>query len=104
MIEETEEADEKYVCKKNSQVVGFITARKDGYILELYVKSRFQGQRVGTCLLERLRENHNCLSVSVYKHNVNAVNFYKKKDFVRETDKCKPCSLTGFEKYRMKWP
>lgn len=56
MIDETKKADEKYVCKKNGQVAGFITARKDGYIFELYVESRFKGQCVGTQLLEKLRE------------------------------------------------
>ncbi len=104
MINETKNADEKYVYKKNGQVVGFITARKDGYILELYVESRFQRQCVGTQLLKKLKEKHTtCLNVSVYKHNINAVKWYEKQGFEKETDQCKPCSLTGFEKYTMKW-
>lgn len=105
MIDETKKADERYVYKKNGQVVGFITVRQDGYIFELYVESRFQGQCVGTQLLEKLKENHKCLTVSVYKQNIKAVKWYEEKQgFIREPDQCKPCSLTGFEKYRMKWP
>jgi len=101
--ETTEKADEKYVYKKKGKVLGFITARRDGYIFELYVESCSQGQHVGTELLKELRKNHKRLSVSVYKQNINAVGWYEKQGFVREPDQCKPCSLTGFEKYLLKW-
>ena len=104
MIENTQEANEKYVYEKDGIIKGFTTAGipddKD-YISELYVESQFQGQGIGKQLLNKLKENHTELTLDVYEMNANAIAFYKKRDFKVSGEK--KCPHTGSPKLDMKW-
>lgn len=77
---------EIYVYIIKERIVGFI-GLKNTYIEGVFVDKSSHCQGIGTALLNKVKEIRNkfTLSVytlSVYKKNTNAINFYKKNDFI----------------------
>ncbi len=68
-----------YVIKEN--IVGFIGLEQN-YIEGIFIDTNSQCKGIGTLLLNKVKENRNTLTLNVYKKNINAINFYKKNDFV----------------------
>ena len=68
-----------YVLKEN--IVGFIGINEN-YIEGIFIDTNNQCKRIGTSLLNKVKENRDNLTLSVYKKNINAINFYKKNDFI----------------------
>ena len=68
-----------YVLKEN--IVGFIGINEN-YIEEIFIDTNNQCKGIGTSLLNKVIENRDNLTLSVYKKNINAINFYKKNDFI----------------------
>ena len=68
-----------YVLKEN--IVGFIGINEN-YIEEIFIDTNNQCKGIGTSLLNKVKENRDNLTLSVYKKNINAINFYKKNDFI----------------------
>ena len=68
-------------------LIGFIAFR-EGWIDHLYVVPSFQGQGLGSALLERARSTFPRLSLWTFQRNRQAREFYEAKGFmlVRETD------------------
>ena len=52
------------------------------YIEGIFIDTNSQCKGIGTLLLNKVKENRNTLTLNVYKKNINAINFYKKNDFV----------------------
>lgn len=67
-----------YVIEEN--IVGFIGLDQN-YIEGIFIDTNNQCNGIGTSLLNKVKENRNTLTLSVYKKNINAINFYKKNDF-----------------------
>ena len=68
-----------YVLKKN--IVGFIGINEN-YIEGIFIDTNNLCKGIGTSLLNKVKENRDNLTLSVYKKNINAINFYKKNDFI----------------------
>lgn len=68
-----------YVLKEN--IVGFIGINEN-YIEEIFIDTNNQCKGIGTSLLNKVKENRDNLTLSVFKKNINAINFYKKNDFI----------------------
>ena len=68
-----------YVLKEN--IVGFIGINEN-YIEGIFIDINNQCKGIGTSLLNKVKENRDNLTLSVYKKNINAINFYKKNDFI----------------------
>lgn len=68
-----------YVLKEN--IVGFIGINEN-YIEGIFIDTTNQCKGIGTSLLNKVKENRDNLTLSVYKKNINAINFYKKNDFI----------------------
>lgn len=71
---------EIYVYVVGSDIVGFIGLDQN-YIEGIFIDTNNQCNGIGTLLLNKIKENRNTLTLSVYKKNINAINFYKKNDF-----------------------
>lgn len=72
---------EIYVYIIKEKVVGFI-GLDDNYIQGIFVDANNQYNGIGTSLLNKVKENKHNLTLSVYKKNINAINFYQKNDFM----------------------
>ena len=72
---------ELYVYLVNNKIIGFI-GMNTNYIEGIFVDTNSQHNGIGTLLLNKVKENRNNLILRVYKKNTNAINFYKKNDFI----------------------
>ena len=72
---------EIYVYINKGKIVGFV-GLDNNYIEGIFVDTNNQCNGIGTSLLNKVKENRNNLTLSVYKKNINAINFYKKNDFI----------------------
>lgn len=91
---------EIYVYILNEGIVGFI-GLNENYIEGIFVDTSTQRHGVGTSLLNKAKENRNDLTLSVYKKNRNAINFYKKNGFVVTSENID--SDTDEIEYTMTW-
>ena len=72
---------EIYVNVLKENIVGFIGINEN-YIEGIFIDTNNQYKGIGTSLLNKVKENRDNLTLSVYKKNINAINFYKKNDFI----------------------
>ncbi len=72
---------EIYVYVIKEKIVGFL-GLDNNYIEGIFVDTNNQYNGIGTSLLNKAKENKSSLILKVYKKNINAINFYKKNDFV----------------------
>lgn len=72
---------EIYVYTHKEKIIGFI-GLNENYIEGIFVDTNNQCNGIGTSLLNKVKENRNTLILSVYKKNINAINFYKKNGFI----------------------
>ncbi len=72
---------EIYVYEIKEKIVGFL-GLDNNYIEGIFVDTNNQYNGIGTSLLNKAKENKSSLILKVYKKNINAINFYKKNDFV----------------------
>lgn len=72
---------EIYVFIVKEKIVGFVGI-DNNYIEGIFVDTNNQSNGIGTSLLNKVKESRNNLTLSVYKKNTNAINFYKKNDFI----------------------
>lgn len=90
---------EVYVSDDNG-VNGFIGIAGD-YIAGIFVDSSARTGGIGSQLLDRAKENRQKLSLSVYKKNVTAVSFYRKRGFQIDAEGVDP--QTSESEYTMSW-
>lgn len=91
---------EIYVYIVGSDIVGFIGLDQN-YIEGIFVDTNNQCKGIGTLLLNKVKENRNTLTLSVYKKNTNAIKFYKKNDFVITSESID--KNTNEIEYTMEW-
>lgn len=87
-----------YVIEEN--IVGFIGLEQN-YIEGIFIDTNNQCKGIGTLLLNKVKENRNTLTLNVYKKNINAINFYKKNDFVIMSESIDKNTNEG--EYTMTW-
>lgn len=63
------------------ELVGFITVRRDGYILFLAVDPACRGQGIGKELVARIAEDHRSVTCHARTTNENALQFYEHLGF-----------------------
>lgn len=68
-----------YVIEEN--IVGFIGLDQN-YIEGIFIDTNNKCNGIGTSLLNKVKEDKDNLTLSVYKKNLNAISFYKKNGFV----------------------
>lgn len=91
---------EIYVYIIKEKIVGFV-GLDSNYIEGIFVDTNNQCNGIGTSLLNKVKENRNNLTLSVYKKNINAINFYKKNDFTVTSESID--ENTNEVEYTMTW-
>ncbi len=80
-VEEALPKAEIYVYVIENKIAGFIGLDHE-HIEGVFVDTNYQGHGIGGFLLEKAKEHRHRLTLSVYKKNKHAIEFYKKKGFV----------------------
>ena len=91
---------EIYVYVISQEIVGFIGVNNN-YVEGIFVDANNQCKGIGKSLLNKVKESRNNLTLSVYKKNENAINFYKKNDFIITSENID--KNTGEIEYTMIW-
>lgn len=89
-----------YVYIIKEKIVGFI-GLNNNYIEGIFVDANNQCNGIGTSLLNKIKDKRDNLILSVYKKNINAINFYKKNDFVITSESID--ENTNEAEYTMTW-
>lgn len=85
---------------KNNNILGF-TGVMDNYIAGIFIDKKYRNEGLGTLLINKLKTNYNLLILDVYKENINAYNFYMKKNFSVIDEKID--TLNNQVEYTMIW-
>ena len=89
-----------YVYIIKEKIIGFI-GLDNNYIEGIFVDTNNQCNGIGTILLNKVKENRDNLTLSVYKKNINAISFYKKNGFIVENKSID--KNTNEMEYTMTW-
>lgn len=71
---------EIYVYLEDEKIVGFI-GLNDNYIEGIFIDSKYQHKGISTALLKKTKELKDELTLSAYKKNTKAIQFYLKNGF-----------------------
>lgn len=71
---------EVYVCELDGNIVGFI-GLEEHHIAGMFIDKRQRSKGIGTSLIGFIKEKHFTLSLTVYKKNGNAMQFYQRHGF-----------------------
>lgn len=93
-------SSETYIFE-DEKIRGFISIINKNFIGALFVDNNMQNKGIGTKLINYCKNKYNELSLSVYKENINAINFYKKNGFIIVKE-CFDINSNNKE-YIMKW-
>ena len=89
-----------YICEINGEIVGFVGL--DGnHIAGLFVNEQHQSQGIGTSLIDFIKQQHFTLTLTVYRKNEKALQFYRKHNFVVMGERMD--TKTNEEELLMRW-
>ena len=71
------------------------------HIAGLFVDENYQSQGIGTSLIEFIKQHHFTLTLSVYKKNEKALQFYSKRGFAVTEERID--TRTGEKELLMRW-
>lgn len=91
---------ETFVYVDQNDIKGFISVIESEFIGALFVDVNYQGEGIGSKLIDYASEKYGDLELAVYKDNERAVKFYKEKGFeiIKEQETEDP----KFKEYIMK--
>lgn len=89
-----------YVYILDEKIVGFVSVNKN-YIEGIFIDINNQHSGIGTSLLDKIKENKDNLTLSVYKKNENAISFYEKNNFIIASENID--KSTNEIEYTMTW-
>ena len=72
---------ESYVCEDKHQIKGFISTIDDRYVGALFVDPKYQKQRIGSKLMNYVKNIYPELTLKVFAKNKDALRFYKNNGF-----------------------
>lgn len=69
------------ICEYNNQILGFISMIDAEYISYIYVDPMYQNKKIGTALIDILKEQKKTLKVKVFKEAKISIAFFLSKGF-----------------------
>ncbi len=91
---------EIYIYELEDKINAFVGV-DSGYIAGIFVSNGVQSKGIGKQLLDKIKEHYSELSLSVYKKNMKAVNFYQRELFAIKKEQID--ENTGEVEYLMVW-
>jgi putative acetyltransferase len=104
LIFSTVEESYAYVAEYGEEIVGFGNITSDGYLHRFYVHKDFQGQGIGSLLLEALEKKAKALGLKEIftEASITAKPFFLKNGYVVEKENVKVLREVSFINYKMK--
>jgi putative acetyltransferase len=98
------EKGEAFVAVIGEQIVGFGNLLSDGHLHHLYVHNDFQGQGVGSLLLEALEEKARSMGLHYIRTeaSITAKPFFLEKGYVLEEEQVKVRRGVSFINFKMR--
>lgn len=90
-----------FVYIEKGKAIGFISIIEGEFIGALFIDINSQGKGIGTELIDFAKKRYKKLSLAVYVENNRAVEFYKEKGFVIESEGINEDS--GYSEFIMSW-
>ena len=92
-----------YVAELKGEIVGFGNFTSDGYLQRFYIHKDYQGQRIGSCLLETLEEKARKLGLKemTTEASITAKSFFLEKGWVVKTQNTKIFRGVSFINFKM---
>ncbi|HIU63963.1 MAG TPA: N-acetyltransferase [Candidatus Avacidaminococcus intestinavium] len=90
-----------YVYTEHNCLKGFLSLSDHKEVAGLFVATSFQGQGIGSALMNFVQKRYPSLTLDVYAKNENAVRFYQKHNF--RPIKTYIGDDTGAESIKMRW-
>lgn len=78
---------EIFVYEEDNIIKGFLGMYNDLYIAGIFILEEFQKQGIGKKFIDFMKEKSSHLELDVYAKNKKAINFYKKNNFIVESEK-----------------
>lgn len=94
-------AADTYVDIRGNEMLGFVSVHSGNTIGALFVDFEHQGLGIGTALINHVKTVYDTLTLEVYKENLTALRFYKRKGFVVTEEK--PSDNAGHMLAVMSW-
>lgn len=69
------------IYSENDIILGFIGIM-DNYIAGIFIDKKYRSKGIGYKLLEDAKNRYNNLTLDVYDKNIDAINFYKRNNFI----------------------
>ena len=91
---------ETYVAEKDKNIAGFISLM-DNYLAAIFVKPQEQGKKIGTTLLNYVKDLKKKLQLKVYSKNIKSFEFYKTNGFSVQSESVD--ESTGEKELLMEW-
>jgi putative acetyltransferase len=91
---------ETYVAEIDKNIAGFISLM-DNYLAAIFVKPQEQGKKIGTTLLNYVKDLKKKLQLKVYSKNIKSVEFYKTNGFSVQSESID--ENTGEKELLMEW-
>ncbi|MFR5048756.1 MAG: GNAT family N-acetyltransferase [Faecalispora sporosphaeroides] len=91
---------EVYVYEKDGEILGFV-GLSDNYIAGIFVSINSQSMGIGKHLLNYVKDIKTKLSLSVYQKNEGAIKFYKRENFIIQSENID--ENTGEQEFLMVW-
>ena len=91
---------ETFLYVDQDKIKGFISIIENEFIGALFIDVNYQGEGIGSKLIDYVTEKYGELELAVYKDNERAVKFYKNKGF--KVIKEQESENSNFKEYIMK--
>lgn len=91
---------ETFLYVDQDNIKGFISIIENEFIGALFIDVNYQGEGIGSKLMDYVTEKYGKLELAVYKDNERAVKFYKNKGF--KVIKEQESEDSNFKEYIMK--
>lgn len=90
-----------YIYTEATKILAYIVVTENGEILDIQVMPEIQREGIGKLLIEKVKREHEKLTMNVYEKNMNAVLFFKSMGFKKALSNIQEDIQEKF--YTMQW-
>lgn len=90
-----------YIYTEATETLAFIVIDYNGRILDIQVKPEIQREGIGEILVQKAKQDYNCLDARIFERNNNAILFFKAMGFKKSKEDIDDDTQEKY--YNMEW-